>query len=55
MKEVTSLHTTEVKLYCPYCNSEEEGFCGNPQGEVFECENCGKTYKVHAEADIEYL
>lgn len=54
MKTVTEMHTTEVKLNCPYCNEEQEGFISNPRGGVFECDHCEKEYQVHSEADIEY-
>lgn len=50
---VTCLTAKEVTLNCPHCEEEQDGFCGNPRGETFECDDCGKTYTVHSEADIE--
>ncbi|MDA0155436.1 hypothetical protein OH460_24255 [Vibrio sp. Makdt] len=54
MKTVTELHTMNVALYCPHCGEEQGGFCVNPAGGEFECDDCHKPYKVHSEADIEH-
>lgn len=53
-KEVTSLTAVDVFLYCPYCNERQDGFCGNPQGGEFECDDCGEEYKVHNCADVDF-
>lgn len=54
LETVTSLYTRSVTLFCPHCNTTQDGFIGNPSGTDFDCDNCGKTYHVHAEADIEH-
>ena len=55
IKEVVSLYTSEVHLYCPHCGEREDGFCVNPQGLEFECDSCKKSYSVHADADVEHV
>jgi ribosomal protein S27E len=54
VKVVTSMTTTVVKVECPHCNETQDGFVSNPAGEEVECDDCGKKYKVHPEADIEF-
>jgi len=54
MKTVSMLYTTEVSLRCPECGNYEEGFVVDPRGQTFKCEDCGATYKVHPDADVEY-
>lgn len=53
METVTELQAREVNLNCPHCGKQQDGFIGDPRGEEFECDDCGKTYKVHNDADIE--
>lgn len=53
VSEVTELRVTEDKLACPHCGELQDGFYGDCRGEVFECEDCGKEYKIHSEADFE--
>lgn len=53
--EVTSMEAVEVAVRCPHCESIQRGFIGNPAGRKFECEDCGLEYKIHPEADIEFL
>lgn len=54
IKEVTCLYTTKVKLTCPYCEAEVDGFLSDPSGSEFECDSCGETYKVSLFADIKF-
>ena len=54
IKEQTLLYATDVKLQCPHCGEWEDGFVGNPSGHQFDCDSCGKPYRVHREADIEF-
>lgn len=51
---VTEMYTTELRVRCPHCNSMQDGFVINPAGHDFECDDCGRKYKIHPEADIEY-
>lgn len=46
IKEVTMLIATAVALHCPHCDMEQDGFVGNPDGNIFECDECGRPYKV---------
>lgn len=52
-KVQTYMVATNVEVDCPYCNKRQDGFFGNPQGGKFVCDDCGETYIVHKEADIE--
>lgn len=54
IKEVTTLFTTEIHFRCPYCDEVQEGWVGDPSGKDHKCEECGNTYRVNPEADIEY-
>lgn len=54
VKTQTMILAVEVVVECPHCDAQQEGFIGNPAGGQFECEDCGKPYKVHEEADIEH-
>ena len=53
LAEVTVLIAKRVVLYCPYCEEEQDGFFSDPSGGTFDCDHCGKPYKVHSEADVE--
>lgn len=53
--EVTSMETTQVTVRCPHCDEMQSGFLGNPAGHTFECDHCQLPYKIHPEADIEFL
>lgn len=50
---VAIMTATEVSVDCPHCSQCQVGFIGNPAGEEFECDDCGGSYRIHAEADIE--
>ncbi len=54
IEEVTNLYTTQVTLFCPHCESKQHGFLIDPSGHKFECDECGKPYRVSPHADIEY-
>lgn len=34
-------------------SNKKDGFFGDVRGEQFDCEDCGKPFKVHADADVE--
>lgn len=53
--EVTSMNAVEVTVQCPHCDEVQRGFIGNPAGGEFKCEFCGVKYKIHPEADIEFI
>jgi len=55
MKTVTELTVTDCECECPHCGSEERGFIGDVRGHVIECDECGKEYKIHPDADFEML
>lgn len=54
VKVVTTLFTTEIQFKCPHCNAIQDGWVADPSGGTHECEECGNSYRVHPEADIEY-
>ena len=55
MKEATFLRTTSVQVECPHCGEYIDGWCGDPRGYEGACDFCGNKYKVHPEADIDFL
>ena len=54
MLVVTEMHTSDVKIQCPYCGVTEGGFCVDPRGHEFECDECSGKYLVHSDADLEF-
>ena len=55
IKISTNMYATNVNVECPHCGEMQEGFIGNPAGGEFECVDCGKEFKVHEDADIEFM
>lgn len=53
MKTQTMIVATQYKIECPHCNKLQDGFFGDVRGEIFDCEDCNKPFKVHADADVE--
>lgn len=53
MKVVTEIIASSFTLYCPYCGEKQYGFDGDISGEVFECDDCGKSFTIHDDVDIE--
>lgn len=51
--EVTEVLAKEVYVVCPKCDERVDGWYGDPRGHEGECENCGATFTVHKEADID--
>ena len=54
VKVVTTLFTTNIHFRCPHCKAIQDGWVIDPSGRQYECEECGKPYRVHPNADIEY-
>jgi uncharacterized protein (DUF983 family) len=54
IKTQTVMLAREVIIECPHCQEHQDGFFGNPAGGAFDCDDCGKKYRVHKEADIEH-
>ncbi|MCG7643739.1 hypothetical protein MHM99_19850 [Alteromonas sp. MmMcT2-2] len=53
MKTQTMMSASEVRVDCPYCHSQQDGFIGDPRNETVDCEDCGKTFHIPPDADIE--
>ena len=53
METVTIIEARDVVVICPNCKGRLEGFIGDPRGHEVECDYCGDTFKIHADADIE--
>lgn len=54
MKMQTLMTTTQVKVECPHCGEQQDGFYSNPAGGQYECDHCKQSYLVDPEADIEF-
>ena len=52
---VTMMYATNIRVWCPHCGEMQDGFIGNPAGGTFECDDCGKPFKVHSDADIDFM
>lgn len=50
---VTEILASEIHVECPHCHERQEGFFGDPRGGDFECEECGESYTIDKEADVE--
>ena len=55
MKECTELQTRAVSTICPYCNYVNDGWVEDPRGKTDVCEQCEQEYKIHPDADIDYV
>jgi transposase-like protein len=53
IKVQTMIMATQYEIECPNCRKYQDGFFGDVRGEQFDCEDCGKPFKVHADADVE--
>lgn len=51
--EVTTVYVKAEYIRCPYCQAEQDGWVHDPRGAVEKCEDCGETYSVHPDADME--
>lgn len=54
VKVVFAIIATEVKIQCPHCYEYVDGWYGDPRGVEDTCEECGMTYKIHPDADIDF-
>lgn len=54
VRVLTNIIATKVIVCCPYCGETIDGWCGDPRGVEDTCEECGMTYKVHPDADIDF-
>ena len=52
MKEATEIYAEVVIIECPYCDSEQGGWYGDPRGGTDNCSACGKKYKISEDAII---
>lgn len=53
MKVQNEIIANEVEVSCPYCGRMQSGWFGDPRGSKEECEDCGETFLIHQDADIE--
>lgn len=42
-----------VRVTCPSCGTTVEGFIGDPRGGEYDCEECGRRFQVHPDAEID--
>ena len=54
MRVVDVLEISFPDFDCPYCGGLQEGFIGDPRGEEYECEQCGKKYKIDEDPRIKF-
>ncbi|QBQ74767.1 hypothetical protein BcepSauron_387 [Burkholderia phage BcepSauron] len=50
---VQTVTVKAMHINCPYCGEEQDGWYGDPRGVEQECDECGKTYFVSANAELE--
>lgn len=55
MKTQSLITAREVTVDCPYCQTQQDGFIGDPRNETVDCEDCGNTFHIHPDADIELM
>lgn len=53
MKIVTEIKVKEFEVKCPHCNFTIYGWNSSPRGEIVECDECSKEFKVHDDAEYE--
>ena len=50
---VTTIIVKPDYVHCPHCDAEVGDWLGDPRGQDVECDECGKAFHVHADADFE--
>jgi DNA-directed RNA polymerase subunit RPC12/RpoP len=53
IRKATVIYSRPEYVECPYCEERVDGWLGNPQGQETTCDDCGRTFQVHPDADVE--
>lgn len=52
MKKAKQVIAKIVKVACPHCGEEIDGWGSDPRGTKDKCDYCGKKYKIASDAKV---
>lgn len=50
--EAGTLRINDCSVDCPHCGAAQEGWIVDPRNRVHVCDDCGKPYRVRADARL---
>lgn len=52
MLEATTILVRTEAVNCPHCGERQDGWVNDPRGTETKCDDCGKDFKIAANAEI---